>query len=98
MLAVHRLTQAEKQLAEQAAETPAALKAVREELAALRDRQTRIETPLEGLDTKVMTQAESAARSAAALAVGRDIGSLRERLAAIGMRAGTGRLPPPPAE
>lgn len=92
MLAVHRLTQAEKQLAEQAAETRAALKAVREEFAALRDRQTRLETLLEGLDSKVMTQAEAAARSAATLAVSRDIGSLRERLAAVEAR----RLPPPP--
>jgi hypothetical protein len=45
-----------------------------------------------------VAQAEAAARPAAALAVGRDIGSLRERLAAIELRARSGRLFPPPAK
>ncbi|MBD0274580.1 MAG: hypothetical protein ICV73_21950 [Acetobacteraceae bacterium] len=92
VLAVHRLTQAEKQFAEQAAETRVALRAAREEPAILRDRRTRLEGLLEGQDSRVMTQAEAAARSAATLAVSRDIGSLRERLAAVEAR----RLPPPP--
>ena len=74
----------------------AALKATREEPAALRDRRARAETLLGGRDSKAVTQAEAAARSAATLAVSRDIGSLRERLAAVEMRAGGGRLPPPP--
>ncbi len=94
---MHRLTQVEKQPAEQAAETRAASKAMREELAYLRDRQTRVETVLGGLGDKAVTQAEAAAQSAATLAVSRDTGALRERLAAVEARAGRGRLPPPPA-
>lgn len=82
-LAVHRLTQAEKQLAEQAAEMKAAPKTLREQLQDVRDRQTRIEARLDGLGEVILTKAVSAAQNAATLAFADMHARFAERLARL---------------
>jgi predicted nucleic acid-binding Zn-ribbon protein len=94
--ALDRLSQVEKANAELAKETRAELKALRQEMATLREAQTRLESRVD----QVMIQAGAAAQSAAALAVAGEIGAVRERLALLEARPSKGRtsgraLPPP---
>lgn len=78
-LALHRLGEAEKKLAEQAAETKAAVKELRGLLQDARDRQLRIEARLDGLDEVISTKAQANA----ALAVAGALAQLGERLARL---------------
>ncbi len=92
-LAVHRLTEAERKLAELAAENRVALKELRTEMQSLRDRQLRLEARLEALDEVISTKAQATA----ALAVAQALGPLMERLARLEAGRGDGgrpRLPP----
>jgi len=84
-LAVHRLSEAEKKLAEQAAETKAAVKELRTMLQDTRDRQLRIEARLDGLDEVISTKAQANA----ALAVAGALAQVGERLARLEMVAAT---------
>ena len=65
-LAAHRLSEAEKKLAEQAAETKAAVKELRAMLQDMRVRQLRTEARLDGLDEVISTKAQANAAFAAA--------------------------------
>ena len=101
-LAVHRLSEAEKKLAEQAAETKAAVKELRGLLQDVRDRQLRIEARLDALDEVISTKAQANA----ALAVAGALTQFGERLARLETNAqappggggGQPRLTPPDAE
>lgn len=99
-LAVHRLTEAEKKMAEMAAENRAAVKELRALLQDMRDRQLRLEGRMDSLDEI----ASSKAQGMAALAVANALGPMMERLARleVGDRprstSRAARLPPPPAE
>ncbi|MBL6082516.1 hypothetical protein JMJ56_31615 [Belnapia sp. T18] len=91
-LAVHRLTEAEKRLAELAAENKAAIKELRGQMQELRERQIRIEAKLESLDEVVTTKAQASA----ALAVAQALGPIMERLARLEIQPpAPPRLPPP---
>ena len=94
-LAVHRLTEAEKKLAELAAENKSAIKELHATVQELRERQIRIETRLETLDDVVTTKAQATA----AMAVAQALAPLMERLARLETRrsvdGGSPRLPPP---
>ena len=82
-LAVHRLSEAEKRLAEQAAETRNALKEIRAQIQDLRDRQLRIEARLDGVDDIAATKAQAQA----AYAVSGALAQITERLTRLKMGA-----------
>ncbi len=92
-LAVHRLTEAEKKLAEMAAENKAAIKELRGLVQDLRERQLKIEARMESLDEVVSTRAQATA----ALAVAHALAPIMERLARLEAKdqAGPPRLSPP---
>jgi hypothetical protein len=91
-LAVHRLTEAEKKLAELAAENKAAIRELRGQMQELRERQIRMEARLESLDEVVTTKAQGSA----AMAVAQALGPILERLARLEAQPpGPPRLPPP---
>ena len=91
-LAVHRLTEAEKKLAEIAAENKAAIRELRGQMQELRERQIRIEARLESLDEVVTTKAQGSA----AMVVAQALGPILERLARLEAQSpGPPRLPPP---
>lgn len=78
-LAIHRLTEAEKRLAELAAENKAAIRKLRGKMQELRDRQIRTEARLESLDEVVTTKAQGSA----AMTVAQALGPILERLARL---------------
>jgi chromosome segregation ATPase len=92
-LAVHRLTEAEKKLAEIAADNKAAIKELRGVVQDLRDRQLKIETRMESLDEIISVKAQATA----ALAVAQTLGPIMERLARLETQnpGSVARLPPP---
>ena len=95
-LAVHRLTEAEKKLAGQAAEAKSSLKEMRAQIQDLRERRIRIEARLDGLDETVSVKAQAHA----AIAVSGALAQITDRLARLeggAPDAGSGgqaRLPP----
>ena len=86
-LALHRLSESEKKLAELAAENKAAVKELRATMQELRERQLKIETRLDALDEIVTTKAQATA----ALAVAQALAPIMERLARL-----ESQPPPPP--
>jgi malate/lactate dehydrogenase len=86
-LALHRLSESEKKLAELAAENKAAVKELRAIMQELRERQLKIETRLDALDEIVTTKAQATA----ALAVAQALAPIMERLARL-----ESQPPPPP--
>lgn len=94
-LALHRLSESEKKLAEVAAENKAAIKELRVQVQALREQQVRIEVRLDSLDEVVSTKAQATA----ALAVAQALAPLTERLVRLETRSGADdglpRLTPP---
>jgi hypothetical protein len=96
-LALHRLTESEKKLAEMAADNKAAVKELRATMQDLRERQIRIEAKLESLDEVVTTKAQATA----AMAVAQALAPIMERLARLEARGGGEGGPPrlsPPQE
>jgi chromosome segregation ATPase len=96
-LALHRLSESEKKLAELAAENKAAIKELRATMQELRERQIKIETRLESLDEVVTTKAQATA----AMAVAQALAPMMERLARLEVRGGGEGGPPrlsPPQE
>lgn len=91
LLALHRLSESEKKLAELAAENKAAIKDLRAQVQELRERQIRIEARLESLDEVVTTKAQATA----ALAVAQALAPMAERLARLETGDQAPRLPPP---
>jgi hypothetical protein len=88
-LAVHRLTVAEKALAEQSAESRKAIAEIRTQLQDIRDRQIRLEARLDGLDDAIVHRANAAAMAAVSSA----FAILAQRIAALESAAHSG----PPA-
>ncbi len=93
VLALHRLSESEKKLAEMAADNKAAVKELRATMQELRERQLRIEIRLDSLDEVITTKAQATA----ALSVAQALAPIMERLARLEARGGgtAARLPPP---